>query len=57
MMTEAERASRKFYALLKRLGAYAVLVGIVDALLPCELEDCLDLIAYKRGIDLGEFDD
>lgn len=56
-MTEAERVSRKLYALLKRLGAYAVLVGIVDALLPCELEDCLDLIAYKRDIDLGEFDD
>ena len=56
-MTEAERVSRKLYALLKRLGAYAVLVGIVDALLPCELEDCLDLIAYKHDIDLEEFDD
>lgn len=57
MMTEAERVSRKLYALLKRLGAQAVLAGIVDALLPCELEDCLDLIAYKNDIDLGRFDD
>lgn len=55
-MTEAERVSRKLYALLKRLGAYEVLVGVVDALLPCELEDCLDLIAYKHDIELEEFD-
>ncbi len=56
MLTEEQRVSIKLYELLKRLGAYETLVGIIDALTPDELEECLDNIAYLNGYH-WRFDD
>lgn len=53
METVEQRASRKLYALLNRLGASDVLFGILTPMAPAEVEKRLDALAYEYGIDFG----
>lgn len=51
---DGQRVSRKLYALLKHIGAYEVLVGLLDTMPLDELEERLDCIAYERNIEPWE---